>query len=318
MTSIALDSRSRLSAVRNLMVDRITAEIAGIFAGEGIESLVLKGPALAAWLYPGEVRPYGDSDIMVAPDNWRRAVSILEGLGFSNYLEPMAHPRMESFASTAFLRDRDGVDPDNVDLHCALHGCEGDLGSIWEALAAGSDTQLIGGAELRVPGRAALLLHVGLHAAHHVEGKPIEDLRRALVQADEPLWREALELARDFEGLPVFASGLRLLPAGLELVRRLGIEDVRSTLHELRSEGVPMAEGIDALLAPGVGLRQRLTMVAKELVPRPEFMRWWSPLARRGRLGLAVSYVWRPIWLIVHAPRGMIAWRRVRRGGSGR
>jgi Uncharacterised nucleotidyltransferase len=313
-----LDPLSRLLAVRNLVIDRLTAEIAGRFAAEGIESLVLKGPALAVWLYPDEVRPYGDSDIMVAPSDWHRAVGVLERLGFANFLEPMAHPRMESFASTAFLRDRDGAEQENLDLHCALHGCEGDLQTIWDSLSAFSDTQIIGGAELRIPSRTALLLHIGLHAAHHVEGKPIEDLRRALARAEERLWRQAKELARDFDGLPVFASGLRLLPEGVELARRLGIEDVRSPLHELRHEGVPMAEGIDALLSPGVGLRRRIAMVVKELFPRPEFMRWWSPLARRGRLGLAVTYVWRPIWLIVHAPRGTIAWWRVRRRGSGR
>jgi hypothetical protein len=269
---------------------------------------VLKGPALAEWLYPGEVRPYGDSDLMVAPSDWDQAVAVLNRLGFSDYLGPMAHPRMESFAGTCFARG-----DKSVDLHCALHGLEGDREAIWASFLAGSESQLIGGAELRVPGRPALLMHVGLHAAHHAEGKPIEDLRRAIVHADQPLWRQALELAQDFNGLPVFASGLRLLPEGIELARRLGIEHVSSPLHELRYEGVPMAEGIDALLSPGVGVRQRLVMLIKEFFPRPEFMRWWSPLARRGRLGLAAAYVWRPAWLIAHAPRGLIAWWRIRR-----
>lgn len=310
--SASLDPVSRLFAVRNLVIDRLTAQIAGVFAQEGIETLVLKGPALAEWLYPEEVRPYGDSDMMVAPGDWNQAVTVLNRLGFSDYLGPMAHPRMESFAGTGFARD-----DENIDLHCALHGLEGDSEAIWATLLAGSEPQLIGGAELRVLGRPALLMHVGLHAAHHVKGKPIEDLRRAIIHADEQLWRKALELARDLDGLPVFASGLRLLPEGVELTRRLGIEDVRSTLHELRYERIPMAEGIDALLSPGVGARQRLAMLMRELFPRPEFMRWWSSLARGGRLGLAASYVWRPIWLIAHAPRGMIAWWRIRRRCSG-
>jgi hypothetical protein len=309
----SLDPLSRLLAVRNLAIDRLTAEIAGTFTAEGIESLVLKGPALAAWLYPDEVRPYGDSDIMVAPGDWQRAVDVLERLGFFNYQEPMAHPRMESFASTAFLRDREGAEQQNVDLHCALHGCDADLYEVWRAFSASSDTQMIGGVELQVPNRTGLLLHVGLHAAHHAEGKPIEDLRRALARAQEREWRHAVELAQDLEGLPVFASGLRLLPEGVELARRLGIEDVRSPLHELRREGVPMAEGIDALFSSGVGLRRRIAMVAKEIFPRPEFMRWWSPLARRGRLGLAGAYFWRPIWLIAHTPGGVLAWWRVRK-----
>ena len=298
----------RMLAVRNLAIDRLAAEIATAFAAAGIESLILKGPVLAAWLYPEETRPYGDADLMVAPRHWDAAVAILEGLGFSDHLGPLAHPRMESFASTAFLRGED-----NLDLHCVLHGLDGEPERIWAALLEGAELQPIGGAELRVPGRPALALHVGLHAAHHVEGKPIEDLRRALVRADEDTWRQALELAERLDGLPTFASGMRLLPEGAELLRRLGVEDeVRSARHELRYEGVPTAEALDDLLQPGLSNRQRLRTVAGELFPRPEFMRWWSPLARRGRLGLILSYPWRWLWLALKAPRGLWAVRRAR------
>lgn len=307
--SASLDPLSRLLAVRNLVIDRLTAEIAGTFAAEGIETLILKGPVLAEWLYPGEVRPYGDSDLMVAPSNWEAAVRILRGLGFSDHLGPMAHPRMESFASTAFLRGED-----NLDLHCALHGLDGDLELVWSSLVAGAERQVIAGAELRVLGRPALLLHIGLHAAHHAEGKTLEDLRRAIVRAEEDDWHQAVELARTLDGLPVFASGLRLLPEGAELASRLGIEqDLRSARHEIRFERIPMAEGIDALLLPDAGLRQRLATVAREFFPRPEFLRWWSPLARRSRLGLIVCYPWRWIWLLAHAPRALLAVRRSRR-----
>ena len=63
-------------------VDALTAEVAGAFGREGIETLVLKGPVLAKWLYPDKVRPYLDSDLMVAPDDRSRAVGVLERLGF--------------------------------------------------------------------------------------------------------------------------------------------------------------------------------------------------------------------------------------------
>ena len=313
MSAQGLHPAIRLLVARNLSLDRLSAEIAGAFAVEGIESLVLKGPALAEWLYPGEVRPYGDSDLMVVPGDWGRAVGVLERLGFRNYLEPMAHPRMESFASTAFLRGED-----NVDLHCTLHGLDGNADEIAASLMGTAERLAIGGAELRVPDRAALLLNVALHAAHHGHGKTIEDLRRAIRHADERLWWQALEQAQAFDGIPAFASGLRLLPEGVELTRRLGIAGVRSTRHELRRHGIPTAEGIDALLSPGLGVRQRLATLARELFPSPDFMRWWTPLARHGRLGLVAAYVWRPIWLLLHAPRGILAWWRVRRANSDR
>jgi len=44
-----------------------------------------------------------------------------------------------------------------------------------------------------------------------------------------------------------------------------------------------------------------------------DFMRWWSPLARRGRLGLTVSFLWRPLWFLGHAGPAYLAWRRARR-----
>jgi hypothetical protein len=303
----------RLWAARNLMVDRITAEVAGALAGDGIESLVLKGPVLAEWLYPDEVRPYGDSDLLVAPGDWEPALAVLERLGFQKYLDPQSHPPIESSAATAFVRGHE-----SVDLHRSLHGLTGNRELVAASMMANADRQLIGGAELRVPDRAALLLNVGLHAAHHAEGKVLEDLARAIAQADERLWGQALDLARAFDGVPAFASGLHLLPEGVQIARRLGIEDMRSTRHELHRQGIQTAEGIDVLLSPGLGVRQRLVIVAREFFPTPVFMRSWTPLARRGGLGLAVAYAWRAIWLLLHAPRGMVARWRVRRAGSDR
>jgi len=312
MSAGGLDPDVRLYAVRNLLIDRLTAEIAGTFAAEGIETLVLKGPVLAEWLYPDEVRPYGDSDLMVAPENWVRAVGVLERLGFLDYLGPMSHPRMESFAGTGFIRNGE-----SVDLHCALHGLDGDPNATWASFITSSERQIIGGANLRVPGRAVLLLHIGLHAAHHGEGKAIEDLRRAIAAADRSLWQKALKLARFHEGVPAFASGLRLLPEGRDLARQLQIGDTRSLRHDLRHKGVPMAEGFNELLSSETGVREKLAVVANELFPRPEFIRWWSPLARRGRLGMMVAYLWRPVWLVGHAPRGLLTWWLVRRDSGG-
>jgi hypothetical protein len=296
-------------ALRNLAIDRLAAQTAAAFASAGIESMVLKGPVLAAWLYPDEVRPYGDADLLVPPERWRDAVATLERLGFSDQLGPMAHPRMESFNSTAFLRGEE-----NLDLHCAIHGLEAEPAAIWRIFSTGSASQEIGGAALRIPGRPALLLHVALHAAHHTEAKPLEDLRRALLLTDEELWTAAWELAEELDGAPVFATGLRRLPEGAELARGLGIgAEVRSARHDLRHDRVPTAEGIDELLSPDLSFAERVRTIGRELFPRPEFMRWWFPPARRGRLGLLLGYAWRWIWLVWHAPRGFRAARR-RRG----
>jgi hypothetical protein len=310
-----LDERySRLA--RNFAVDALTAEVAGAFGREGIETLVLKGPVLTKWLYPGEVRPYVDCDLMVAPDDRARAVSVLERLGFAEHLPWMPTPLSLDPGGTAFNRPGEGM----VDLHCQLPGLDGDPDAIWDRLAASAERQVIAGVELRVPDRDMVLLHVVLHAAHHanqVDGKPLEDLRRALALVEEAEWAKALELSRAHQGIPAFAAGLRLLPEGKDLACRLDLGEVRSLQHEIRREDNVIAEELYALLSASVGIRRKLAIAASDIFPRPDYMRWWSSLARRGKLGLAGAYVWRTIWIIGQAPGAIHTLWRIQRTKGG-
>lgn len=297
---------------RNFAVDALTGEVAGAFGREGIETLVLKGPVLARWLYPGEVRPYGDSDLMVAPENRALAVGVLEELGFVEHMPWLLSPQCLDPGGTPFSRG--GA---VVDLHCQLQGLRGDPDEVWGCLVASAERQVIGGAELRVPNRDAVLLHVVLHAAHHayqLDGKPVEDLRRALACVDETKWSSALELARTCRGVPAFAAGLRLLPEGVDLARRLGLGEVRSLQHEIRREDNVIAEELYALLFADVGIRRKLAIAASDVFPSPDYMRWWLPLAQRGKLGLACAYVWRVGWLIAGAPVAIHTLWRLQRG----
>jgi hypothetical protein len=296
----------------NFAIDALTAEVANAFTGEGIGTVVLKGPVLARWLYPGEVRPYVDSDLMVAPESRARAVDVLERLGFVEHLPWMPTPLSLDPGGTAFNRPGGGV----VDLHCQLPGLDGDPAMIWGRLAASAERQVIAGVELRVPDRDTVLLHVVLHAAHHanlVDGKPLEDLRRALALVEEAEWSRALELARAYRGVPAFAAGLRLLPEGEDLAYRLDLGEVRSFQHEIRREDNVIAEELYALLSADTGIRQKLVIAASDIFPLPDYMRWWSPLAWRGKLGLAGAYLWRVIWIIGQAPGAIHTLWRIRR-----
>jgi len=208
-----------------------------------------------------------------------------------------------------------------VDLHCRLPGLDGDPEALWGRLAASPTRQVIAGVELRVPDRDTLLLHVVLHAAHHanlLDGKPLEDLRRALALVEEAEWSNTLKLARDHHGIPAFAAGLRLLPEGRDLAHRLDVGDVRSLQHEIRREDNVIVEELYALLTADAGIRQKLVIAASDVFPLPDYMRWRSPLARRGRLGLALSYVWRAIWIIGQAPRAITTLWRIRRTRAAR
>jgi hypothetical protein len=296
-------------AIQNLLVDSLTAEVTGLFEAAGIDVMLIKGPLIGDWLYADGARSYGDSDLLIRRADWERAVALLAEHGFENQLGPMAHPRMESYASTAFVRGTQ-----NVDLHCTIAGLDTSYEAVWERLWPDAGRMTIGGRSVAVPPRAGVLVHIALHAAHHHdEDKPKEDLRRALAATELEEWRAAAELAGELGGLAAFASGLRYEPEGERVVSDLGLEREGSVHFELRAAGVPTAEGLHELLAPGLAPSERLALIRDELFPRPGFMRWWMPLARRGRRGLIASYPLRWLLLALRLPRGLATLLRARR-----
>jgi putative nucleotidyltransferase-like protein len=297
-------------ALSTLLQDRLTAGLVRDLEGAGVPTIVLKGPAIANWLYPGRgVRTYGDSDLLVSPDNWGRAMEALQSLGFEDDLGSLAHPRMESLTSHPWKRPGH-----HVDLHCTLWGIETTPERAWQVLSSHTTTMSVGGEEVRVLALGARTMHVALHAAQHGydEGKPISDLELAVEVLPEELWLEAAEVAAELDAVGNLATGLRLVPEGRELAERLGITPQGSVDALLRVAHVPLASGFEEL-ATTRGVRGKLSIVRSELVPTPDFMRWWSPLARRGPAGLAASYLWRPLYLATRAVPGLLAWRRARR-----
>ena len=74
----------------------------------------------------------------------------------------------------------------------------------------------------------------------------------------------------------------------------------------------PVALGLDQL-ARAESLRARLTILRHKFAPPPAFMRHWSSRARKGRLGLVLAYLWRPLWLLARLPAGFKAWQHARR-----
>jgi hypothetical protein len=294
-------------------VDQVTAEVTAALDREGVPTIVIKGPAIATWLYEGDrARLYNDTDLLVRKTDWERTMKVLERLGFEDDLGPLDHPRMESGAGYPWRRESDGT---NVDLHCTLFGVGAGPQELWAAFDEQAVRENVGGAEVSLPSHPARLLHIALHAVQHggeAWEKPMMDLERALAKAPRPTWIEARRLAERLGAAETFAAGIRLLPAGADLATAIGAGRGKTAEAALRLDTVPTAEGFRQL-AQTPGLRRKLAIVLREAFPSRAFMRWWSPLARRGRGGLVLAYCWRPLWLAYRAVPGYLAWRRAAR-----
>ena len=307
----AFDSAALLATARALETDRVTAEVVTRFAEADIDAILIKGPTLAKWLYDdGAVRPYVDSDLVVPPDRFDLAADALAGLGFR--LDPLTPAELpdHGIPHAETFRREDGA---AVDLHRAPSGASVAPSTAWRVLAGHTERMDVGGITVRVPTLPVRALICAFHAAQHGPAvpKPLEDLRRAIVRP-EPLWREAVEIATRLGGIPSLVLGLRLIPAGADLADRLALPSAQLVEAAVATDSrARLALGFDSL-ARQRGPTAKAAMVLREAFPSPEFMRWWSPLARRGPVGLAAAYARRLVWLASHAGASLALWRRDR------
>lgn len=101
----AVADGARLKAFRRLTLERALADISQLLTSRGARPLLLKGSAFARWLYedPSE-RPYGDIDLLVAPDRFETAARGLSDLGYEQ-LDP-GRWTCSGFCATAVARSR--------------------------------------------------------------------------------------------------------------------------------------------------------------------------------------------------------------------
>ena len=247
-------------AVAALQLDLVAAEVITGLREAGVRPILLKGPALAAWLYEGEFRPYGDVDLLVEEGRMNDAEAVLSELGFG-YGQPGWRELAHSWKRP---------DGKTVDLHRSLVGVGAPPATLWQELSGEVEGLRVGGIEVETLRPPGLALHVALHAAQHGgEGhrKPLEDLDRALDRADESCWREAARLAERVEATPAFATGLRLTPSGSALADRLGLPADRPP--EVALHAAPQRELVLALeyMATADGLGPRLRFLGRKLFP---------------------------------------------------
>jgi hypothetical protein len=300
-------------AAAKLRLDAATAEVLQAFLEGGVEAAILKGPSLAGWLYPADWQHYSDADILIRPTDEGRAAAVLAELGFELGLEDHAMPAWWREHGTDWVRPADAA---AIDLHRRLLGVGIAPDIAWELLSADREVISLGGAGVPALRRQARLVHIALHAAQHGAkrgGKAILHVERAIAVTAEHQWQEAAVLAEELEALEPFAGGLQLARGGAEIAARMGLPAVRSVEVALRmTSPPPVALGFEQLArAPGV--RARLAIVLRKLIPPRDFIVHWDPRAGESRPRLALAYLRRPLWLLGSAPKGLRAWREARR-----
>lgn len=295
-----------MRAAWRLSLDAALEEIVGAFAADGVQPLLLKGPAFARWLYddPRE-RSYIDVDLLVAPDQLEPARQTLAGRGYGQVAQ-RAHPHQRGHHET-WIRIHP---PAVIELHHTVFLLEASPQLVWRKFAEQADVVVVGSAEVRIPGAAASALLVALHALLHGVGqpKPLRDLERALERVERSVWEDAAVLAHDLGGEDAFGAGLRLTVSGRGLAASLGLSE-RPPPRAIRLLASTQEPGIaiERLLA-AAGFRARLRVIASTLAPSPRFMRVRYRLARRSPRGLACAYLLRPFELAVKLPGAMHAW----------
>lgn len=294
----------------SLAVDTVAAEIVTALRGADVRPILLKGPSTTRWLYgPEPSRLSVDVDLLVAPAARHAAEDVLTNLGFRPFPANVAE---ESRHANAWVRTGS---PIVVDLHFTLPGVGVSGEEAWGILSRDTEELSVGSARVEALSPAGRALHVAIHAAQHGVGfdTPLADLRRALDQVPVDVWREAAALASDLRAEPMFTTGLGLLEPGKAVLASLGLTERKTVEVALRATTPPdLALGIHRFTTIP-GLLPKAGFVMRKAVPPPAWMRAWLPLARRGNVGLAAAYAWRPIWMALRTPAALRAWRRARK-----
>jgi hypothetical protein len=297
-----------------LALDAATGKVARGFVQAGVRCILLKGPAIARWLYDEDelLRSYYDIDLLVSPGDVDTAAKILQNEHFQLSLSDVALPHGRRPHAQPWIRPNDAV---SVDLHDTLPGVGAPPEVVWHVLTKNTGTLVVGGEHLEILGEPARVLLVALHGAHHgvKDAQALEDIARAVARVPESTWREAATLAETLDAMAPFVAGLTLSPDGRRLATTLGLPDVSTVETVLRARSAPeLAHSFDWLVRTP-GWRPRARLVGRKFVPPREVLKARSKLARRGRVGLAAAYAVQPLRVTWQAAPALGAWLAARR-----
>jgi hypothetical protein len=292
------------------------------FAAAGVDPVLLKGPGLARLLYTAEERrTYSDVDVLVAPRDLTQARETLERLGYRNATDVLG---IDDVGAVVHEESWVGVNAGSqrellIELHLRMAGSEAPPEAAWDALSPHRTWIDLRGRRMPVLDLQGSAMHLATHAAQHGPGyiKGCRELALGLERWPFAIWRGAARLAAEIEATEAFAAGMRLVPAGSELARTLGLPATDRLDWEIRHSGArPRGTFHLRALLEAQGLRARTRVVRRSLLPPRRWIEWQFPWARASGRRLLLAYLIHiartPEW----TARAWWFWRRAKRSAG--
>jgi hypothetical protein len=265
------------NSLKNTVLTRELVRIVARFEQSGIESLALKGPALAMAAYGDlAMRQFSDLDILVRPHDAARAADLLES---EDYVARRfrTHPVAESvlrYSEDEFICQDRGL---LIDLHWHLTPPYFRFGPQGESLWQRATWLEIDAARIRTLGPLDALLFICVHHSKHgwVSLGAVADVTQSVRQITERDTAGLLELARS-------SSSIRMLLLGLILAREFA--------------GAPLSDKLAHACETQVGVRKLARQIEARLFSktgvRPSlFNDWMIPLQCIDRSSDRLRYV---------------------------
>jgi hypothetical protein len=288
----------------DLRIERVAQVCVDALSNARIDVRLLKGPATSHRFYEDPaLRSFGDADILVRPTDFRAAIRVVRGLGFSRKTEP---PRswFDRYVKAVCLLAGDGLE---VDLHQTL--APGPYGVIIESDAlfrVQPDRVLIGQRKIACLPPAVAFIHACVHA---VLGDPyprfvslrdvVEILRGGLDEC------EVTQLAARWQLQPVVSRALFLAEAVLGgrledpiFDRYMSYRPSRRDQWRLRAyakDGPRFARQSAATLWELTSIKDKAAYGLALALPNRHYLRTRkTSYAARIRRGVALARIWRP------------------------
>lgn len=196
----ALSSGARASAMKSLFRENEQQRISKVLLHEGLRGLLLKGNAIAIWLYPQPyLRATGDIDLLFASrDDAHRAAQALSGLGY----ELAFNPGHMYYEMTSRLTTN-GISRSELDLHCrlinsVLYADIFRFEELWDSsfTLEGISDSLKALAPVHALANACLNRALDLQNDEPDRLKLLYDIHLMLARMDPPAWSEFVAMAR--------------------------------------------------------------------------------------------------------------------------